>query len=215
MFLAAENISFGYDPDRPVLQNACLKIEDGHRLHLSGTNGCGKTTLFNILLGLLQPWSGNIVFNNQQCRRETDFCEVRKSVGLLFQDSDDQLFCPTVFNDVAFGPLNLGLSEDAARERAATTLAELELTALANRIPHRLSAGEKRLAALAGVLAMQPTILLLDEPTAGLDQHARNHLVDVLEQSRCGLLVASHDLEFAERITNQRLELRDGRVIDA
>ena len=136
---------------------------------LLGPNGCGKTTLLHLIVGLLRPSAGQIEAFGRQRMAEADFHEVRRRVGLLFQDADDQLFCPTVAEDVAFGPLNLGKSRDEVRRIVAGTLDSLGLAGYEHRVTYRLSGGEKRLVALATVLAMQPEVLLLDEPSGGLD----------------------------------------------
>ncbi len=155
--------------DRPVLAGASLRIEAGERVALIGPNGAGKSTLLHLLVGLIQPSAGGVWAFGRERSRESDFHEVRARAGLLFQDSEDQLFCPTVLEDLAFGPLNLGRSRQQAREDALRVLDRLGLGGYEARVPHRLSAGEKRLVALGTVLAMDPEVLLLDEPTNGLD----------------------------------------------
>ena len=156
---ASINISgleFSYSPDRPVLCGCDFRLEPAERVALTGANGSGKTTLLHLIVGLVRPSAGKIEVFGKERREEADFFEVRQRIGLLFQDSDDQLFCPTVAEDVAFGPLNLGVKREQVHEIVSQTLADLGLGGYENRITYQLSSGEKRLAALATVLAMQP-----------------------------------------------------------
>ncbi len=146
-------------------------------------------------------------------RREGDFIEVRRKVGLLFQDPEDQLFCPTVAEDVAFGPLNLGRSREQARATVSETLAELGLREYEDRLTHRLSFGEKRLVSLATVLAMKPDVLLLDEPTAGLDEDTCERITELLAHLDQAMIIASHDEQLLKRLTSSRIVLRNGRRI--
>jgi cobalt/nickel transport system ATP-binding protein len=188
-------------------------LHPGQRLALLGSNGSGKTTLLHLIVGLLQPAAGRIEVLGQLRRKEADFHEVRRRVGLLFQDADDQLFCPTVAEDVAFGPLNLGKPRDEVRSIVRHTLERLSLGGYEHRITYRLSGGEKRLVALATVLAMQPEVLLLDEPAGGLDEAARQRLRSVLATLPQAMLIVSHDRTFWEPIANGVLRLDAGRIV--
>jgi cobalt/nickel transport system ATP-binding protein len=210
--LELRDVSFSYGPDRPVLRECSLKICESDRLGLAGANGSGKTTLLHLAVGLLRPASGEVVAFGRPRRREADFHEVRRRAGLLFQDTDDQLFCPTVAEDVAFGPLNLGRSRHEARRIVAETLDRVGLPGFERRITYRLSGGERRLVALASVLAMQPDVLLLDEPTAGLDEAATARLIGVLQSLKQAMLVVSNDRTFREQVTDRSLFLREGRI---
>ncbi len=210
--LELRDVTFSYGPDRPVLRECRMQISARERLALAGANGSGKTTLLHLIVGLLRPASGEIVAFGKPRRREADFHEVRRRAGLLFQDTDDQLFCPTVAEDVAFGPLNLGKPRTEARQIVAETLDRVGLAGFERRITYRLSGGERRLVALASVLAMQPDVLLLDEPTAGLDEAATARLIDVLGGLPQAMLVVSHDRPFREAVTERTLLLRDGRI---
>jgi cobalt/nickel transport system ATP-binding protein len=163
-------------------------------------------------MGLLRPDSGVVEIFGKERVNESDFREVRERVGFLFQDPDDQLFCPTVLEDVAFGPLNQGKTPEQARRIVETTLASLKLDGFAERITYQLSGGEKRLVSLATVLAMEPEILILDEPTNGLDEETTESLVNILKESGLTYVVVSHDREFVERTTTQILEIRDGAI---
>jgi cobalt/nickel transport system ATP-binding protein len=199
--------------DRRVLDAVDLDLASGERLALLGANGAGKSTLLHTIVGLVPLAAGSIAAFGAARRVEADFREVRLRAGLVFQDADDQLFCPTVIEDVAFGPVNLGLSESTARARAMETLAQLSLLEFADRVTHRLSGGEKRLVALATVLAMQPEVLLLDEPTTGLDETAEKRLLDVLGNLPQAMILVSHDVSFLARLATRAMLLKDGRVV--
>ncbi|WPL17401.1 Cobalt import ATP-binding protein CbiO [Thiorhodovibrio winogradskyi] len=206
-------ITFGF-PDRNVLQNLDFTLHPRERVALVGPNGAGKTTLLHLLVGLHRPSAGEILIFGQARRVESDFVRVRARVGLMFQDSDDQLFCPTVLEDVAFGPLNLGRSPAEAQADAEQTLAALGLEGFAERITYRLSAGEKRLVALATVLAMRPDVLLLDEPTTGLDEPSEARLLAHLEGLDQAMVIVSHDRGVLERLATRVVGLKQGRTMD-
>ncbi len=194
------------------MDGCSFQIEQGERVGLVGANGSGKTTLLHLIVGLLRPESGRIEAFGSARRREADFHEVRRRAGLLFQDADDQLFCPTVAEDVAFGPLNLGKTQREARAIVAQTLDSLGLAGYEERITYRLSGGEKRLVALATVLAMQPDVLLLDEPTAGLDEHYTDRIADIFVGLPQAMLIISHDRQFLDSTATRLLRLSSGRV---
>jgi cobalt/nickel transport system ATP-binding protein len=200
---------------RQVLRDVSLEVSAGEKLALAGANGAGKTTLLRTLVGLETPDSGRVIAFGAECRCEKDFRPVRARAGFLFQDPDDQLFSPTVIEDVAFGPLNLGLSHKDAVRRAEETLDNLGLAPLARRVTHRLSGGEKRLVSLATVLAMRPAALLLDEPTNALDEHHLARLTGILETLGVAMVLVSHDRLFLERLATRAVLLRDGRLTPA
>ena len=179
---------------RSVLAGVDLTLNAGERLAVRGANGAGKTTLLRTIVGLERVRSGSIWAFGRERRRPGDFHEVRLRAGLVFQNADDQLFCPTVREDVAFGPRNQGLSVTAADARAEETLLALGLVGYGDRVTHRLSGGEARLVALATVLAMRPDVLLLDEPLAGLDEESESHLIEVLSGLPQALVVVSHEV---------------------
>jgi len=205
-------VDFSFGPERPVLRACDFRLGRDSRLGLVGANGSGKTTLLHLIVGLLRPEAGRIVAFGRERRREADFHEVRRRTGLLFQDTDDQLFCPTVAEDVAFGPLNLGRPRAEVRRIVAETLDRLGLDGYQQRITYKLSGGEKRLVALATVLAMQPDVLLLDEPAAGLDQQATRRLVELLGELPQAMVVVSHDRELLGQTTAETLHLIDGKL---
>lgn len=186
----------------------------GHeKAGLIGPNGCGKTTLFHIIMGLLQPTEGKIIFKGKQIRTPKDLQRLRVEVGFLFQSSDDQLFSPTVLEDVAFGPLNLGMSPDEAREVAIETLEQLGLKGFEERITHRLSGGEKKLVALATILSMKPKVLLLDEPTNNLDPETMVRLKEILRSLKLPHVIISHDWDFLENTTNSLYTFEKGKIL--
>ena len=198
-----------------VLDGIDLTLGRGERLALVGANGAGKTTLLRTLVGLERPCAGRLVAFGRDCAGEAAFRAVRRRVGLLFQDPDDQLFCPTVIEDVAFGPLNLGQPRKMAFATASATLQKLGLDHLAERIMHRLSGGERRLVALAGLLAMAPDVLLLDEPTNALDDANRARMLDLLAGLDAGMVIVSHDRPALERLATRAVALQGGRLSPA
>lgn len=198
-------------PGRPVLQGVDLTLAPGERLALLGANGAGKSTLLQVIVGLTPATAGVVEAFGAPRRRERDFREVRARAGLVFQDPDDQLFCPTVIEDVAFGPSNLGQGRAEALATARATLDALGLGPLAERVSHRLSGGEKRLVAIAAVLAMRPEVLLLDEPTTGLDPEAYERLFELLNGLPQAMIIVAHDAEFVARLATSAVALRDGR----
>ncbi len=207
------DLHFTYPEHPGVLRGVDLALKAGERLCVTGPNGAGKSTLLRIIVGLLQPQGGSIVAFGKTRSREADFHEVRCLAGLVFQDPDDQLFCPTVAEDVAFGPLNLGKSRDEALEVVDRVLGDLDLMRLRDRVTHKLSGGEKRLVTLAAVLAMEPQVLLLDEPTNALDETNEARLVEILLGLPQAMLVISHDAHFRRKIATRTLRLVDGVLV--
>ncbi|KUF12439.1 energy-coupling factor ABC transporter ATP-binding protein [Pseudoponticoccus marisrubri] len=205
-----DTVSFAYPGHAPVLDGASLSLGPGERLSLTGPNGAGKSTLLRVIMGLLRPDAGRVRVFGQERRDEADFHEVRRRVGLVFQDPDDQLFCPTVVEDVAFGPLNLGKSREEARAIVDDVLTRLDLMHLRDRITHRLSGGEKRLVTLATVLAMTPEVLLLDEPTNALDEENEARLIAILNTLPQAILLVSHDAGFRAQVAPRAVRLRQG-----
>jgi cobalt/nickel transport system ATP-binding protein len=207
-----EGVHFAYAPNRIVLSGCDLCLRRPDRIGLTGPNGSGKTTLLELIVGLLRPTAGRVEVFGESRVRERDFHEVRRRIGFLFQDSDNQLFCPTVAEDVAFGPLNLGKPREEVRLIVARTLEALGLDGYGDRITYQLSGGEKRLVALAAVLAMQPEVLLLDEPTSGLDGEATKRVVDILASLPQAMVIVSHDRTELKRIATRCLRLSGGQL---
>ncbi|MFD2172578.1 energy-coupling factor ABC transporter ATP-binding protein [Rhodobacter lacus] len=196
--------------ERAVISHATLTLKAGERLAIVGPNGAGKTTLLRAVVGLERAAAGAVSLFGETCRTEAEFRKGRRRIGFLFQDSDDQLFCPSVVEDVAFGPLNLGASEAEARATALEALAGLGLEHLAERFTHRLSGGEKRLVCLAGLFAMRPDVLLLDEPTNGVDAENGARLRAALAGFAGAMILVSHDDAFVAELATRAMSLRAG-----
>ena len=211
--ISLDSICFAYPGQPPVLDGASLTLDPGQRLSLTGPNGSGKSTLLRITLGLQHPTSGTVNAFGRPRRVESDFHEVRRRIGLVFQDADDQLFCPTVAEDIAFGPLNLGKTRDEALAIVDSVLGELDLLHLKERTTHKLSGGEKRLITLATVLAMEPEALLLDEPTNALDTKNEARLLEILQSLPQAILLVSHSPDFRDALAPDRLDLQMGKLV--
>ena len=193
-----------------VLRDVSMSLAAGERLAIVGPNGAGKTTLLRTVIGLERADAGAVRLFGEACESEKQFRVVRPRIGFLFQDSDDQLFCPTVIEDVAFGPLNIGHTAAQAAEIAQGALDRLGIGHLADRISHRLSGGEKRLVCLAGLFAMKPDVLLLDEPTNGIDTANGQRLRDALTGYTGAMVLVSHDSAFVAELASRALILEDG-----
>lgn len=212
--LQVNHLSVRYDPGdrRRALEDVTFSVADGERVALLGPNGAGKSTLLLTLVGILMPEEGGAEVDNLSVTPE-NLREIRKHLGLVFQNPDDQLFMPSVYQDAAFGPRNYGLPEEEISARVDSVLARLGITGLRNRMVHKLSGGEKRLVALAGVLVMDPSILLLDEPTSFLDLDAASRLTDCLTGLRQSLLITTHDLPFVAKVCSRFLFLNHGKLV--
>jgi cobalt/nickel transport system ATP-binding protein len=207
--LVVSGLSFSY-PDKPdVLREVSLKVQPGERVGLIGPNGAGKTTFFLVSCGALKPNAGKIVLFGKPMVHG-DF---RPEIGMVFQNPDDQLFCPSVWDDVAFGPQNLGLSKGEVEARVTEALSMTGMLELADRVPHHLSGGEKRMVSIAGVLAMHPQLLIYDEPTSNLDIRSRRRLIHFLQASQETMLIASHDLEFILEVCDRVVLMDEGRIV--
>jgi cobalt/nickel transport system ATP-binding protein len=205
-------LHFGY-PKRPeVLKGLNLRVDQSTRLGVVGSNGSGKTTLLSIIMGLLKPQAGTVEILGRVCSKEKDFKEVRPLLGFVFQDANDQLFCPTVADDIAFGPLNLGKTKTEAAAIVDELLSSLGLSDFADRITYDLSGGEKKLVALATALALRPKVLILDEPTTYLDNSAVDRLEAAIEKLDLPMVVVSHDASFLGRVVTSRMRMIDGQL---
>ena len=214
--LELRHVSFRFDDATPALVDVSLRVAQGEGVALIGPNGAGKSTLLLHVAGLLpEPGSGLgegevLLFGERLHPAGAD--AARRQVGLLFQDPDDQLFCPTVGEDVAFGPRQLGLRGDALARRVAASLSQVGLGGFERRLPHQLSGGEKKRVALAGLLAYAPTLLVFDEPTSGLDPRARRQLITVLRGLPATRLFATHDLALVAETCSRTVVIDAGRV---
>jgi cobalt/nickel transport system ATP-binding protein len=205
------DLSYAYHDGRQALRGVNLRVRPGEKVALVGPNGAGKSTLLLHLNGILR--GDGAVHVMGQAVTEPNLARIRAQVGLVFQDPDDQLFSPTVFEDVAFGPLYAGLPEEEIRWRVAWALAQVETELYAERISHHLSLGEKKRIAIASVLSMEPEILVLDEPTAGLDPRTRRRLIGLLQQLPQTMLAATHDLWLVAEVFPRTVVLDEGQVI--
>jgi cobalt/nickel transport system ATP-binding protein len=208
----AAGLSYAYPDGTTALDGASFRVTHGESVAVVGGNGAGKSTLLLMIAGLLQPNAGEVRIGEVSVTPGSrDF--VRRTIGFVFQDSDDQLFMPTVKEDVAFGPLNFGVPAAEAASLAATALEVVGASHLADRPPYHLSGGEKRAVALAGVIAMGPSVLLLDEPTSGLDPAARRRLIKLLEAFEHTRIIATHDLDLVLDVCTRVLVMDSGRIV--
>jgi cobalt/nickel transport system ATP-binding protein len=213
--IAVRDLSYRYPDGHDALLDVSFTLVPGERVALIGPNGAGKSTLLLHLNGLLpdRPPSTPAVTVDGLPVTEANLREIRRRIGLLFQDPDDQLFCPTVWEDVAFGPRQLGLREPALSRLVAESLAQVGLSGFEERLPHHLSRGEKRRACLAGLLACDARALVLDEPTSDLDPRGRRELMALLSRLPVTQLIATHDLEFVVEICPRTIVLDGGRIV--
>ena len=210
--VVVQDLAYAYSNQEPVLRDISFTLNAGDRIALMGATGSGKSTLLENLIGLKQPQSGKIWINDTVVEPKT-LPQVRRYIGFGFQDANDQLFMPTILEDVTFGPRNYGVPPATAIDKAKHLLANFGLEAYANRSAHELSGGQRRLAALAAILALEPTILILDEPTNGLDPAWRRHLAEVLLNLPVQvMLIASHDLHWLGKVTQRALVLSSGQI---
>lgn len=207
-----KDIFFRFPGEERNLLDGVNFVIDKEKVGLIGTNGCGKTTLLHVVMGLVQPSGGEVLHRGKPVKSADDLKMLRRKVGFLFQSSDDQLFSPTVLEDVAFGPLNLGLSIEEARQVALETLSSLGLEGFESRVTYKLSGGEKKLVALATILSMKPQLLLLDEPTNNLDLDTMHRLIDILNSLELPFVIISHDWDFLAETTAHLNALENGVV---
>ncbi|OEG63226.1 MAG: energy-coupling factor ABC transporter ATP-binding protein [Halanaerobium sp. MDAL1] len=198
-----ENIYFKYEAGNNVLEGFDFEIRDGERTALKGPNGAGKTTVFKLIMGLIKPQAGRLSIFGKERKKEKDFLEVRERVGYLFQDSDNQLFCPTVEEDIAFGPINLGKSRKEAEQIVKAKLKLVGMEGFEKKASYNLSQGQKKIIAFASVLAMEPELLLLDEPFASLDQESAARMVYILNKISQPFVIVSHNNELLQKVINK------------
>jgi cobalt/nickel transport system ATP-binding protein len=206
-----KDLQYTYPDGNSALRGISFRITHGETVGIIGANGAGKSTLLLHLNGCLVPEAGTVRVGDFPLTKKT-LEYVRRTVGMVFQDPDDQLFMPLVYDDVAFGPLNLGLPADEVKERVLDALSVVGATHLKDRPPYRLSGGEKRSVAIASVLSMSPSILVLDEPTSNLDPKARRQLIGLLKTFEHTIIVATHDLDMVLDLCSRTIVLKEGRV---
>jgi cobalt/nickel transport system ATP-binding protein len=210
-FIEVEHLSFAYQDGHQALRDVSLLIQPGEKAALVGPNGAGKSTLILHLNGILRG-KGRVRVCGLEVN-DANLGRVRAMVGLVFQSPDDQLFSPTVYDDVAFGPIYQGLNESEVKERVSQALAAVGMSEYTGRVSHHLSVGEKKRIAIATVLSMQPEVLVLDEPTAGLDPRARRSLINLLRELPITMLVSSHDLLMVNELLPRMIIMDEGRVV--
>ncbi len=210
-YLNVDNLSFEYPDGYKALENINLSLSKGERLAVLGPNGAGKTTLILHLNGILGDLNGQISLNNKDFS-EKNISKIRKSVGLVFQDPDDQLFMPTVLEDVMFGPKNFGFSDELVKKNSINALEQVKMLQFKDKPPHHLSFGQKRKVAIASVLASEPELLVLDEPSSNLDPASRRELIDILKNLDVSIILVTHDLPMALEICNRSVILNNGKI---
>ena len=205
-----KHVSFAYEPGKEVVRDLSFRLEDGESVGLIGANGAGKSTVMKLLLGLVQG-EGEITVDGILLEKKS-LADIRRKIGFVLQNSDDQMFMPTVYDDMMFAPLNYGMTRKGAEKKVDAVLSRLELGALRNRYNHKLSGGEKKMAAVATILAMEPEAVLMDEPTSGLDPYNRRLIIRTV----CGMketkLIASHDLDMILESCSRVILLSEGRI---
>ena len=206
--IALKKLSFSYPNQPKILNDITLEILPGEKVGIIGPNGAGKTTLFLSICGILSPIGDIFIFG-----RKVITGEFRSEIGFVFQNPDDQLFCPTVKDDVAFGPENMGLSRGEVLERVEEALSLTGVSSLMDRITHQLSGGEKCMVAIASVLSMRPQLVIYDEPSANLDLRSRRRLINFLQHSQETIVLSSHDLELILQVCDRVILLNHGRII--
>lgn len=208
--ISFNNLSFSYDKSFPVLRDISFHIEEGESVGLIGANGEGKSTLLKCLTGLLSFEGQIFVDGIEVC--EKNLKEIRKNLGFVFQNSDNQMFMPTVIEDITFGLLNYGAKKEEAEKKADEVLSELDIKDMKTRHNHKLSGGEKRMAAIATVLAMEPKVLLMDEPTSTLDPYNRRLVINTIKGLKQTKIITSHDLDMIYDTCSKVIVLWDGKI---
>jgi len=212
-YLEISNLTYEYPDGYKALNEISFDLEEGDSLGILGPNGAGKTTLILHLNGILGELDGSIKLNNVEFI-EDNLAEIRKTVGVVFQDPDDQLFMPTVLEDVMFGPKNFGFSEEASKENAEEALKMVGMNDYQEKAPHHLSFGQKRKVAIASVLASKPQLLVLDEPSSNLDPSSRRELIDILLSLEISIVLVTHDLPMALEICPKSIVVNSGLITE-
>ena len=215
--LETRNVSYTYGDGTDALRNVSITLEEGKKIALVGPNGAGKSTLMLMFNGILRPTTGDVLFRGQNLQYDSaSLREIRRKVGMVFQNSDDQIFAPTVYQDVAFGPVNLGFPAEKTKKYVGYALQYVGLSGYERRPPHHLSGGEKKRVALAGILVMEPEVMILDEPTSNLDPASSEEIMDMLDELNCGgktMIISTHDVELAYRWADEVILMEDGSVL--
>ncbi|MDR0853732.1 MAG: energy-coupling factor ABC transporter ATP-binding protein [Clostridiales Family XIII bacterium] len=207
-----ENLTVKYEDGTTPLKDVSFSAAAGERIAILGDNGAGKTSLFMAMVGILKAETGTIKITDVPVDKE-NLLTIRRRVGLVFQNPDDQLFMPNIYDDIAFGPRNYGHSEEEVNEKVTAVLEELEISHLKDRSSLKLSGGEKRIATIAAVLVMRPKVLLFDEPTAFLDNKSKKRFAEILETLPQTRILATHDLELAKKTSDRIIIMDKGRII--
>ena len=217
LFFKIDQLTHRYVDGTTALKNLSLSIKKGKKIALLGNNGAGKSTLFQHLNGILQPTTGSILFKEEQVRYNRKFLmTLRKQVGIVFQDPDSQLFSGNVRQDISFGPMNLGWSQEKVHKQVEWAMEQTEVTALQDRPIHFLSLGQKKRVAIAGILAMNPEVFILDEPSAGLDAYYSKQIMNILRDIHQGdktIILSTHDVHFAYEWADEIIVMSDGEVL--
>ncbi len=215
--LETKNLSFTYHDGTQALKNVNIKIKKGEKIAIMGPNGAGKSTLFSHFNGLSEPTSGHVEIEGEKIVFEREaLLKVRQKVGIVFQDPNDQLFAPTVKEDVAFGPMNLGLEYEEVERRIKESLEMVGMAGFEEKTPHHLSGGQQKRVAIAGIIAMRPDIMILDEPTAGLDPEGVDKVLNILNnlnKEGMSIVISSHDIEMVNHFADKIFVLYDGEII--
>lgn len=217
--LSTENLSFTYPDGTQALKNINIEIEKGEKVAIIGPNGAGKSTLFSHFNGLTEPTSGCVKIEDKPISFEKDeLLKVRQKVGIVFQDPNDQLFAPTVKEDIAFGPMNLGLSYDEVEKRVEDALKMVGMENYEDKTPHHLSGGQQKRIAIAGIIAMKPELMILDEPTTGLDPDGVEKVLNIMNQLNeegMTLIISSHDIDMISKYADKIFVLYNGEIIES
>jgi cobalt/nickel transport system ATP-binding protein len=215
--IETRDITYNYPDGTKALDKVNFKAEDGKIIALLGPNGAGKSTLFLHFNGILRPTSGSVVVNGKEIKyNKKDLMQVRQNIGIVFQNPDDQLFAPTVVEDVAFGPMNLGLSKEEVEQRVDESLRRVGMEEFKKKAPHHLSGGQKKRVAIAGILAMKPKIMVLDEPTSGLDPKGASQILKILyklNKEGMTIIISTHDVDLVPLYAYSVYIISDGKII--
>lgn len=216
--IKAENLKFSYDDDNThSLNGLSLEIKKGQKIAVMGANGSGKSTFFLCCTGILKPQSGKLYFHGRELSyKKKDLLELRSKVGIVFQDPDNQLFCASVYQEISFGPLNLGIEEERVKKEVEDIIQQLEITPFRQKPTHALSGGQKKQVSIADILVMHPEIIILDEPAAALDPRHTvmvNHIVDQMTEEGITVLMATHDVNYAYEWADEVILFENGRVL--